>query len=104
MHPSGPIDPAFSKWSPQLIKAAIAMRGMTLTRLAENNGLNRAACRQSLVRPQPKADRVISKFLGVPLCKLWPDRYDVDGEAIRHVRADTSADHAETHRQIVGAR
>ncbi len=94
------VDAAFTSWGPEVIKAAIAMRGMTLTLLATKHGLNPSACRQSLQRPQPKADRVISEFLGVPLCKLWPDRYDANGDAIRHVRADSKHERGENHRQI----
>lgn len=98
------VDVAFTSWSPQVIRAAIAYRGMTLSKLAVDNGLNASACRQSLQRPQPKADRVISDFLGVPLCELWPDRYDAHGDPIRHVRANTTPERAGAHRQIVGAR
>lgn len=76
------------------------MRGSTLTQLAVDNGLNPSACRQSLIRPQLKADRVISRFLGVPLHELWPDRYDTNGDPIRHVRADSRDVRDGNHRQI----
>ena len=94
------VDSVFSSWAPPVIKAAIAMRGSTLTKLATDNGLNPSACRQSLLRPQPRADKVISRFLGVPLNVLWPERYDEFGDAIRHVRADSKHEHDENHRQI----
>lgn len=97
------VDPVFSTWAPPVIRAAIAMRGSTLTKLATDNGLNPSACRQSLIRPQPRADKVISRFLGVPLYQLWPDRYDTNGDAIRHVRVDSTQNRVAVHRQIRGA-
>lgn len=95
------VDPAFASWSPEVIKAAIAMRGMTLRALAQKHGLSESACRQSISRGNsPAADRVISKFLSVPLCELWPDRYDREGFALRHVRDKNSPARDGNHRQI----
>lgn len=85
-------------WHPQDIKAAVWKRGMTLSKLALDNGLDDSACRASLLRPQPEADRVISAFLGVPLHKLWPDRYDEAGERVHHVRDEPTRDRAGAHR------
>jgi len=89
---------------PELIKAHIRMRGMTLSRLATDHGLHESAVRAALIRPQPEAEKVISKFLGVPLHELWPTRYDPEGGRIRHVRDDDSADRAQPHRLSAGAR
>lgn len=88
-------------WHPQDIKAAVWKRGTTLSKLAKDNGLSESACRASLGRPQPEADRVISKFLGVSLHVLWPDRYDEEGGQIRHVRDEPTEDRDAMHRLSV---
>ncbi len=94
------LEASFSRWGPQAIRAAIHMRGMTLTKLAVDNGLSESACRHALNRPLPKADMVISSFLGVSLNELWPDRYDENGALISHERDQNSADQSGAHRQI----
>lgn len=90
-------------WHPEIIKAAIRVRGVTLTQLAKNAGLPEGTCRISLIRPHVEGDHVIASFLQVPLCELWPSRYDEDGNSIRHERDNTSRDRDDTHRLIVGA-
>ena len=85
-------------WHPQDIKGAVWKRGLTLSKLATDNGLSESACRASLLRPQPEADRVISAFLGVALHELWPDRYDDEGGQIRHVRDEPTQDRDAMHR------
>lgn len=85
-------------WHPQDIKSAVWKRGTTMSQLAKDHGLSESACRASLIRPQPEADRVISKFLDVALHVLWPDRYDEDGGQIRHVRDEPTEDRGAMHR------
>lgn len=63
-------------WDAPGILAEVKRRGSTLTKLAEDNGLNSSACRTALSRPFPAADKVISDFIGVSLHELWPERYD----------------------------
>lgn len=55
-------------WDRHEIKAELARRGTSPTRL----------CR----RPGPKRDRLVSEVLAVPLFELWPDRYAPDGSRI----------------------
>lgn len=83
---------------PEQIKAAIRMRGMTLSKLALDNGLDESACRSALIRSQPKAEKVIAAYLGLPLHDLWPSRYDAEGLRIRHVRDEIYHEHHENHR------
>jgi Ner family transcriptional regulator len=90
-------------WHAEQIKAAIRMRGVTLGQLGERNGLSESCCRAALLRSQPKAELVISAFLGVPLHELWPDRYDEDGGRIRHVRSEDSHERDGAHRLNEGA-
>ncbi len=88
---------------PEEIKAMIRMRGMTLSKLATDAGLHESACRAALIRSQPEAEKVISKFLGKPLHELWPDRWDEDGGRVRHVRDESNHDRDESHRLSAGA-
>lgn len=91
------------KWDAPGILAEVKRKGETLTSLARNAGLNDSACRTSLTRPFPAADKVISDFLGVPLHKLWPERYEKDGERIDkrtiRYRANITRNSQHLHRQ-----
>lgn len=90
-------------WHPEIIKTAVRLKGMTLTKLAIDAGLPEGTCRISLNRPHIEGDRVIASFLKVPLSELWPSRYDDAGNAIRHERDNTTRERDVTHRLIVGA-
>lgn len=92
-------------WHAEDIKAAVRKKGTSLTALAQDNGLSESACRASLRRPQPAADKVISDFLGVPLCKLWPSRYGREGQRLRigHVRDENRRNRSGSHRQFAEA-
>jgi Ner family transcriptional regulator len=85
-------------WHAEQIKAEIRMRGMTLTQLSLDAGLGEGTCRAALQRCQPKGDLAISRFLGVSLHELWPDRYDSEGMRIHHVRDETTAKPKAAHR------
>jgi len=93
-------------WHAEDIKAAVRKKGPSLKELALRSGLSESACRASLVRPVPAADRVISDFLGVPLHQLWPARYTPKGERRknRHERNGINPNRDGAHRQIAGAR
>ena len=93
-------------WHPQDIKAAIYKRGSTLKAVAEAERLSESVCRAALLRPQPAGEAAISKFLGVSLHELWPDRYDSDGRqrTTRHERDENNTNGAETHRLTAEAR
>lgn len=90
-------------WHPEIIKAAIRLKGMTLTKLALDHDLPEGSCRIALIRPHTDADRVIAAFLKVPLFELWPSRYDESGCSIRHERDHTSSERDNTHRLIARA-
>jgi len=62
---------------PEDIKCAIRKRGITLTRLSIEAGLSESAVRMSIIfNCVPAADQIVSKFLNIPLHKIWPSRYD----------------------------
>lgn len=67
------------RWHPEEIKAAVRMKGKTLTQLALDNGLPEWACRTALVRCHYDGQAAIASFLKLPAQALWPGRYREDG-------------------------
>lgn len=57
------------------IKAEVHRRGMTLTALAERNGLHPTACRKVNTRTHYAAQDLIAAFIDQKPESLWPDRY-----------------------------
>ncbi|MGW9946954.1 Ner family transcriptional regulator [Rhizobium leguminosarum] len=55
---------------------------MTLTALAELNGLDRTACRQVKSKTNRKAEAAIADFLGERVEDLFPDRYPIQTSRI----------------------
>jgi len=86
-----------ASWHREQIKAAVRMRGETLTSLALSNGLAEDACRDALRTRRPEAEAVIAKFIGIPVEDLWPTRYGRSS-----TKVDTPS-RGSTHRQIVEA-
>lgn len=70
-------------WHRADIIAAIHKRGTSLTRLGKKNGLADSTLRAALQSPRPPSNRIIAKFLSVPLHELWPQWFDEDGHLIR---------------------
>ena len=95
-------------WDAPGILAAVKRKGSNLTALARGAGLQPSACRTSLTRAFPAADKVISDFLGVSLNELWPDRYLSDGSRIDkrtiRFRAQNKRETQPLHRQFAEAR
>jgi hypothetical protein len=36
----------------------------------------------AMIAPHPRANTAVSRFLGVPLCELWPQWFDREGKLI----------------------
>ncbi len=73
-------------WNSHDIAAAVRKTGITLSALSQSYGLSRQACSTSLRVPCPAADRAIATRINVPLCELWPYRYDAAGNRIGLMR------------------
>jgi len=75
-------------WDRHAIVAEIKRRGETLTNLATRSGLSPSSVRVTLNRKRAvvTADIAISKFIGVPLHQLWPERYDAKGNRLTKIR------------------
>ena len=66
-----------SKWTKSEIKKQLEDRHMTLTGLAEINGLNPNTFRAVWSRTVRPAERALAAFLDVPVETLFPDRYPI---------------------------
>jgi Ner family transcriptional regulator len=67
-------------WHPADIKAALAKRGFTLSRIAfENNLSDSTSLSACLNRPMPANEKRIAAVLDIHPSKIWPSRYEADG-------------------------
>jgi lambda repressor-like predicted transcriptional regulator len=66
---------------PQVI-CAVRLRGGTMASIARSVGMSRKTMSWALIKPHPRANAAIAEFLGVPLCEVWPQWFDVDGKLI----------------------
>ncbi len=62
-------------WHRAQIRAAVEMKGRTLTQLALDNGLEEWACRHALTRRHIPGEKAIAAAIGVPVWELWPGRW-----------------------------
>lgn len=69
-------------WDRHSILAEIKRRFGSLDKFAATTTLGIGHFSVALDRPYPKAEKLISKALGVPLGQLWPDRYDAKGRRL----------------------
>lgn len=70
-------------WHPEQIKAAIRMRGVTMTDLALRNGYDESAVRRTLRHRWPAVERIIARFLDKHPNDIWPSRYEISGRPKR---------------------
>ena len=71
------------------ILAEIRRRYGSLRKFARLQDMDPSHFSVALERPYPKAEKIISDCLGIPLPQLWPDRYHADGRRRRNAsRAD----------------
>lgn len=64
----------------ELVKAAIRMKGKTLSELSREHHYSEAYLRNALYRPIFQAEQIIADFLRIPAHLIWPDRYDIHGK------------------------
>lgn len=64
-------------WTKARIKCALEERGMTMTGLAELNGINPNNFRAVWSRKVRPAEKAIADYLEVPVDELFPDRYPI---------------------------
>lgn len=81
------------KWNQHTILAELRQRGMTLSKLAEMNGLNPSSFRHVWNRTNRKAEAAIARFLDEPVEALFADRYPIRTSTIldsRYAGAEAS--------------
>jgi len=78
-------------WHKADIKAALEKRGWSLRALSAHHGYNETVLCIALRKPYPKAERLIAEAIGVHPMKIWPSRYDKDGNQIATNSAKSAA-------------
>ena len=69
-------------WDRHAIKAEIERKGHTLTSIASQYGMPAQTVRNALDKPSRSGELAISKFLGIPLHTLFPERWTEDNKRI----------------------
>ena len=86
-------------WTSKRIRAALLERDLTLTTLAEREGLWASACREAVsTSGNTRGQQAISRALGVPLEELFPQKFGAPKG-----RADNSHNGRGAERQKRGA-
>jgi len=75
-----------SDWHPADIKAALAKKGFTLSRVARENGYAETSPSNVFRKPWPAMEKIIADIIGFPPFAIWPSRYDVNGNSNSAVR------------------
>lgn len=70
-------------WHKADIKAALEKAGFTLRGLSISRGKSAGYYRETLHRPNPKAERDLAEILGTKPHQIWPSRYEADGSPKR---------------------
>lgn len=73
-------------WHPAEVKAAVQMRGETLSGLARRHGLCESYLRVTLLRPSHRGEQIIAAFLRTTPQAIWPERYDAKGKPAYRVK------------------
>lgn len=66
-------------WHKADIKAALEKAGYSLRGLSLARGMSGGYYRETLHRPNPKAERELAEILGKKPQEIWPSRYENDG-------------------------
>lgn len=88
--PCGAARPAREDWHKADIKAALEKAGYTLRALSLARGKSAGYYRETLHRPNPKAEAELARILGTAPQLIWPSRYDDNGEPRRGLYKGTA--------------
>ncbi|GLS86647.1 hypothetical protein GCM10010873_16210 [Cypionkella aquatica] len=64
-------------WSKARIKCALEEKGMTMTGLAQLQGIDPSHFRHVWNRTNRPAEAALAEYLSVPVAELFPDRYPI---------------------------
>ncbi len=81
---------------PADIVASVRKMGTNLSRLALENGLGSSTLRVALLKPHPRANRLIARTIGKTVHELWPLWFDTSGKRIPKKRHPATAPRRES--------
>lgn len=61
----------------------LSLKDMSIASIARDVGISRQAMWQALVKPYPRAEKIIAECLNLPPQTLFPERYTSSGEPNR---------------------
>nr|WP_238697680.1 helix-turn-helix domain-containing protein [Pantoea agglomerans] len=67
--------PPLSDWHRADILAAVKKKGGTIVQLSTEAGLAPGTLSNVFIAPWPRGERIIARFIGIPACQIWPERY-----------------------------
>ena len=67
---------------PEDVKAAVRKTGISLSSLGPRNGLAASTIRAAIVRPVPRGNRAIARYLGKTVHEIWPEWFDEAGDRV----------------------
>jgi Ner family transcriptional regulator len=73
---------AQADWHPADIKAALAKKDYSFSRIAREYDFSRSTS-NVLRMPWPKIEAIVGKILGIHPAEIWPSRYDNQGKPLR---------------------
>ena len=69
-------------WHPADVLAALKKRGRSLAGLSAAHGYHPTAAGKALKQQWPAIEAIIAEEIGVAPQRIWPSRYDANGEPI----------------------
>lgn len=75
-----------SDWHPADVLAALKKRGLSLAGLSIAHGYHPTAAGKALKRPWPALEAIIARELGLAPQRIWPSRYDAEGQPRQRTR------------------
>lgn len=70
-------------WTADEIMLALKNAGWSVRSLAAHHNLSRSTLNVALFSPAPRCEARIAEALGVPPQRIWPSRYDAEGNPNR---------------------
>lgn len=92
--------PASRDWNKADIKAALEKAGWTCRKLAKAHNKAHSYFSDTLVRPNPRAQKIMAEEIGHTPSTIWPSRYEKDGQPKRGLYTGSrknGRDYLETH-------
>jgi lambda repressor-like predicted transcriptional regulator len=68
---------------PEEIRYLLNCEGLTFADVARECGLPESTVRTATRKPSIEGEWAIAYFLGLPASKIWPSRYDSNGERLK---------------------